>query len=525
MASVLIVGAGPVGLTLALALRRLGVDIRLIDKAAGPSPFCRAIGVTPRTLEMMEDLGPARDLIDAGLWLTGMRLAVTGAPVRDIPVGYPELPYSTLGVPQYTTEAVLVRHLTAAGGAVERGVTLSGFTQDAEGVTATLDTPAGPRTARHDYLVGCDGAHSTVRRALGLGFEGDAFPMDFMLGDVAIDWDLPRGMTFRAITPRENAPPDFLVAIPLPERGRYRVSMVAPDRLAAPAGTGTDHGIQSERATATLADLREVSDRLIPARPVLSDMRWSSIFRISMRLASGYRVGRAFIAGDAAHIHPPTGGQGMNTGIQDACNLAWKLALALKGRAPDTLLDSYEAERRPVAADVVARTTEASMNFGRPARPPNRLEDTQVLVSYAGGPLATGPGTEALKAGDRAPDAWGLRRLGFGFPLRLFDLLKGPDWVLLVPLAGGDARAAEAAAAALGTSVRVIAVAPGAEAPEDQPPGVVLAHDPEGGFAQAYGSAPGAWLIRPDKYVGLHLPILSAEAVSAYLRERISPEF
>lgn len=525
MASVLIVGAGPVGLTLALALRRLEVDVRLIDKASQPSPFCRAIGVTPRTLEVMEDLGPARDMIDAGLWLTGMRLAVTGAPERDLPVDYPDLPYSALGVPQYATEEVLARHLAAAGGAIERGVTLSGLSQDKEGVTATLDTPAGSETARHAYVVGCDGAHSAVRRALGLGFEGDAFPMEFMLGDVAIDWDLPRGMTFRAVTPREDAAPDFLVAIPLPERGRYRVSMVAPDRLAAPAGAGTEHGIQSERATATLADLREVADRLIPGRPALSDMRWSSIFRISMRLASGYRVGRAFIAGDAAHIHPPTGGQGMNTGIQDAYNLAWKLALVLEGRAPDALLDSYEAERRPVAADVVARTTEASLNFGRPARAPNRLEDTQVLVSYAGGPLAAGPGTEALKAGDRAPDAWGLRGLGFGFPLRLFDLLKGPDWALLVPLAGGDAGAAEAAAAALGPSVRVIAVAPGADAPADQPPGVVLVHDPEGGFAAAYGSAPGAWLIRPDKYVGLHLPSLSAEAVTAYLREKIGAGF
>ncbi|MER2508654.1 MAG: FAD-dependent monooxygenase [Amaricoccus sp.] len=517
MASVLIVGGGPVGLTLALALARAKVAVRIIDKAAEPSRFCRAIGVTPRTLEVMEDLGPTRDLIEAGLWLTGMRVVITGDPARDVAVNFSDLPYSALGVPQYATEAVLGDHLARHGVLVERGVALTGLDQDADGVNVTLDTPAGPETARYPWVVGCDGAHSTVRRALGLGFEGDAFPMEFMLGDVAMDWDLPRGMTYRAITPRENAPPDLFVAIPLPDRDRYRVTMVAPDRLSAPAGAGTDHGIQSERPDATIEDLREVAARLVPGSVTLSDMRWSSIFRISMRLASGYRVGRALIAGDAAHIHPPTGGQGMNTGIQDAYNLAWKLGMVISGRADATLLDSYEAERRPVAAEVVARTTEASVNLGHPTHKPNRLEDTQILVSYAGGPLAEGPGTATLKAGDRAPDVPGLRRFGVGFPLRLFDFLKGPDWVLLAPV-DEDTMAIEAAATALGPTVRVIGVSPAA--PGAQPPRVTLAHDADGGFMAAYG-ATGAWLIRPDKYIGLHLPELSVEAVRAYLSARI----
>ncbi len=518
MESVLIVGAGPVGLTAALALARAGVATRIIDKAAAPSPFCRAIGVTPRTLEVMEDLGPARDLIDAGLWLTGMRVVVAGGPARDVAVDLSDLPYSALGVPQYATEAVLTDHLARHGVAVERGVALTALSQDADGVTVTLDTPAGSETARFPWVIGCDGAHSAVRHALGLGFEGDAFPMEFMLGDVAIDWDLPRGMTYRAISPREDAPPDLFVAIPLPGRGRYRVTMVAPDRLSEPAGTGTDHGIQSDRPVATLEDMREVAARLVPGPCTLGDMRWSSIFRISMRLASGYRVGRAFIAGDAAHIHPPTGGQGMNTGIQDAYNLAWKLGMVIGGRADPALLDSYDAERRPVAAEVVARTTEASINLGRPTQKPNRLEDTQLLVSYAGGPLAEGPGTETLQPGDRAPDVPGLRRLGVGFPLRLFDLLKGPDWVLLAPV-GEDSGPIEAAAAALGGTVRVVGIS--VAAPGAQPPGVTLAHDADGGFASVYG-ATGAWLIRPDNHVGLHMPDLSAEAVSAYLSARIA---
>src|SRR5262249_8032929 len=159
----------------------------------------------------------------------------------------------------------------------------------------------------------------------------------------------------------------------------------------------------------------------------LSDLRWSSIFRISMRLAGSYRVGRAFIAGDAAHIHPPTGGQGMNTGIQDAYNLAWKLALVAAGAAPEDLLASYEAERRPVGADVVARRRAASEGYGREAgRKPDRLADTQILISYRGSPWVRDDGDDlgpaVPAAGDRAPDAGGLRRHGVGFGIRLFEV-------------------------------------------------------------------------------------------------------
>ena len=159
--------------------------------------------------------------------------------------------------------------------------------------------------------------------------------------------------------------------------------MLAPAELA-PAG-GSDHGIQSEARGPDLDDIQAVADDLVPGKPTLSDLRWSSMFRISMRLAEHYRQGRVFIAGDAAHIHPPTGGQGMNTGIQDAYNLAWKLALVFKGAAPEALLDSYETERRPVGAEVVARTRAASEGYGRErGGRPDRLADTQIGISYRG---------------------------------------------------------------------------------------------------------------------------------------------
>ena len=308
MTEVLVVGAGPVGLTMAAELARHGVRCRIIDRLSQPLPYCRAIGVTPRTLEVWDDMGIARAMIDGGL------LAFR-------------------------------------------------------------------------YVIGCDGAHSMVRRLLGIPFEGDAYPVTFMLGDVHLDINRPRSMALIVVRPVENGPPEIFVAIPLPERGRYRVSMRAPTELT-PSGRN-DHGVQTERPGPNLEQLQAVADKLLPEPARLSDLRWSSIFRISMRLAASYRKGPCFLAGDAAHIHPPTGGQGMNTGIQDAYNLAWKLALVVKGNATPALLDSYDAERRPVGAEVVARTTAASESIVRGSTPqkPDRLADTQIRISAVTPPL------------------------------------------------------------------------------------------------------------------------------------------
>jgi hypothetical protein len=314
-------------------------------------------------------------------------------------------------------------------------------------------------------------------------------------------------MALRALRPVPDAAPDMFIAIPLPEPGRYRVSILAPPELATPPG-GTGHGIQSERPTPGLGPLQAVADRLVPGKPQLSDLRWGSVFRISMRLAANYRKGNVFLAGDAAHIHPPTGGQGMNTGIQDAYNLAWKLALVLAGAAPESLLDSYEAERRPVGAEVVARTTEASKQLGREHGESDRLADTQVLVNYRNSPWvgnapalpkdAAGP-----VAGDRVPDGGDLRRQGVGHPLRLFDLLRGTEHVLLVVNPGadlGDLAGFAADFRRAGLPVRVAAVLdPGAK-PVDLPH--LPCHADSGGhFGRTYGPAPAALLVRPDGHL------------------------
>jgi 2-polyprenyl-6-methoxyphenol hydroxylase-like FAD-dependent oxidoreductase len=530
VADVLVVGAGPVGLTLAAELARHGTRCRIIDKLPKPSPYCRAIGVTPRTLEVWDDMGIARAMIDSGIWIAGQRSIIHPHAPKDELLELSDLPYSQLGLPQYETERLLTQHLNQFGLQVERGVTLASLRQDANQVEVELEHESGKteRTA-FQYVVGCDGAHSAVRHELKIPFEGEAFPMLFMLGDVHIAWDVPRGMALRALRLVEDNAPDMFIAVPLPEPGRYRVSMLAPPELA--KSGGTDHGLQSELPGPDLSKLAAIADDLVPQRPHLSDLRWSSIFRISMRLAKAYRAGRVFIAGDAAHIHPPTGGQGMNTGIQDAYNLAWKLALVTQCMAPDRLLDSYEAERRPVGADVVARTRAASEGYGREQSvKPDRLADTQLLVSYRATSWVRDdaqdldPGIPA--AGDRAPDVTGLRQQGIGFPVRLFDVLRGTEHVLMVHVSkapsaaiiGDVVKLAQDLRARFGALLRVVAIA---DTELADALGLACYHDAEGAFAKSYGRHCTMFLVRPDGYIGWRGDLLHRDDLIAHLDQQI----
>ncbi|NUS08444.1 MAG: NAD(P)-binding protein [Nonomuraea sp.] len=331
---VLIVGAGPAGLALAASLARQGVDAVVTDRAASGANTSRAAVVHARTLEVLRTIGASEELVSRGI-------AVPRFTVRDrdrvlLTVAFDKLPTDfpyTLLVPQDITEQVLLDRLRAAGGTVHRPYEITAVEQDATGVTATT---ADGRAIRASYVVGADGMHSTVREHTGISFTGDTYAQSFVLADVRLN---------RAGAEDEVSlyfdPAGVTVLAPLPG-GRHRIVATVDEAPERP----------DRAAVQALLDAR--GPRSSPAE--VTELVWSSRFRVHHRLADHYRAGRIFLAGDAAHVHSPAGGQGMNTGIQDALNLADKLTAVLRDGAPETTLDAYEAERRPIAEEVVAFT-------------------------------------------------------------------------------------------------------------------------------------------------------------------------
>ncbi|MCT6777547.1 FAD-dependent monooxygenase [Streptomyces sp. CS7] len=519
---VLVVGAGPVGLTLAAELRRAGVACRIVDRLPARLPYAKAVGIQPRTLELFERMGLVREVLDAAVPMRGQLTYLNGAEQGRVELVLPpEVPYGFAALPQCDTERLLEEFLGRYGTGIERSTALVGFAQDPAGVTSRLTTTSGDEMeVRSRFLVGCDGAHSAVRKGLGLTFEGGAFPEEYMLADVEVGWDLPAGYGVRSMHRGEDgAIDDLLVCIPLPGNGRYRMSMLVPPELSAArqaeaagtagGGDGVAHGLEGGTAPA-LPDIQKVLDRLAPEPVTASALRWSSVFRISHRLVDRYGEGRVFVAGDAAHIHPPTGAQGMNTGIQDACNLAWKLALAVEGAAGPQVLAGYDAERHPVGEEVVGRTVRHAAE-GVQADPTDRetllLREAQLLVGYRESPLVTplAPDDPApLRPGDRAPDCRGLTGDIAAHPVRLFDVLRGRGHVLLVygdhPVGDAPLDLASAARELTGGRMGTHRILPAGGA--DRWTGIPHHHDSRGEFALQYGAGEGAaFVVRPDGYL------------------------
>ena len=377
--------------------------------------------------------------------------------------------------------------------------------------------------------MGADGAHSEVRKGLGLAFEGDAFPEEYMLGDVEVDWSLPDGYGIRSMHQMDGRTDDVLVCIPLPGRGRYRMSMLVPDELAhlrRPARCSTGSRADGRRACTTY---RRCSIGSSPQPTRAHDLRWSSVFRISHRLVDRYSVGRVFVAGDAAHIHPPTGAQGMNTGIQDGVNLAWKLALAVQGAAADGLLASYDAERHPVGEEVVGRTVRHARQGIEADHDDLSIiirREAQLLVSYPDSPIVgcaedAGPGN-GPRPGDRAPDCRGLRRAEVNFPLRLFELLAGTDPTLLLYIddTAQQPDLVEIEKVLAGrVRMRLLTADPALRFG-----GYPVIVDAEGEFRDAYGAtACSGYLVRPDGYLGFRAAPLTTTALRDHLERVFRP--
>ncbi|HEX5727882.1 FAD-dependent oxidoreductase [Microbacterium sp.] len=537
---VLVVGGGPVGLTCAIELARRGIAVRVIDKRPEAAAQAdKAIGIHCRTMEIWEDQGVVAEAIRAGVWLHGQTVFVNGKLTHQVDwAGLSDLPYAHLGLPQYETERILSDRLASLGVTLERGVELTSFQQDADGVAATLKSTSGATTVtRAQYLVGCDGGHSAVRAGLGLQFEGglSMFPQLFMLGDVQLDWTMPPGHLLRFVRIEDDG--DFtgmLVCVPLRGRGRYRVATLAPQPLQKTIGSGVvPAGFWQEYTPPTLADIQAVLDDLAPEPTTASNLRWSSIFRIKHGIVDRYRADRVFVAGDAAHLHPPAGGQGLNTGIQDAWNLGWKLALAVRGIAAPALLDSYDAERRPAGKAIVDRavalafTDEMDMEDEKA----QFLLEMQMTMNYAGSALVgeeIGPAAVlgGPAPGERAPDVQGLTRFGVGHNLRLFDLTRGTRSTLLLyadeTVNEGDMVELDKLATAVwqrssGEVEAYLITSRDAQVPAHLD--VPVLRDSAGNFRRIYdGQGLTAYLIRPDGHVGYRSAPATLAGISDHLQ-------
>jgi 2-polyprenyl-6-methoxyphenol hydroxylase-like FAD-dependent oxidoreductase len=483
---VLIVGAGPVGLMLGCELARRGITHRIVEAKSSRERYCKAIGVSPRTLEILDHQGLLDEARRLGFFFQGMAVVCQDEVVKRLTLQDDGLPYGAFAMAQPDMEEILEGLWSRYGHSIVRGLSVTGFEQDSEGVSASL---SDGQTVRSRYLVGCDGAHSLVRKTLGTGFEGERFERTFLLCDVRLNWDHPHPYNWQYIQLEDGEFRGVVTVIANPTGpGRYRVSSSVDDSFDCP-----EHP--------SLELMREILEPALPAGTEMSDMRWSSRYNISHRIASAYRTGRVFLAGDAAHIHPPIGGLGMNTGLQDAYNLGWKLAAVCQGRLSEEILETYHGERHPVGSMVV-QVTAARMaramagqqeDSQGQAEPP--LFDTQLNVRYQPGLLVAGESLSGLpRPGDRLPCVEGLKRPYVAGHARLAELFRDGRFHLFTQQVD-HASFGQAARAALGDLVRDWAIL--TTIPEEAMGFLV---DSVGQWKSAVGS--GAVLVRPDGVIG-----------------------
>lgn len=546
---VLIIGAGPTGLTLGIALRQRGIECLILDKMPAPLPWSRALGLHARTQEILAaldvlDAVTARSLKQRAVSVYGDRGPLFSLDLTVLDAPYPHV----LSCPQAEVEECLAARFAALGGMLVRDCELLDFRQDDEGVEARMHWAAQERFLRADLMVGCDGSASKVRDLLGISFDGERYPDHFVLADMDIDWPLARDSSHGFLL-GDGA----LIAIPMPDGWRLIINQTDDEDLA------------------PQLDLTPFRDRLAQCHahfegemPVLGEPRWLSRFSIHRRLAGRYRRNRVLLAGDACHIQSPLGAQGMNTGIGDAFNLGWKLAAYLQGHGDGRLLDSYEQERRPVARQMLAAVDLLSRSSFARAAPLRHLRNgvlrfagnrpqlgarlvrraSQLDVNYRNSPIVTassgamvGRRQSGPEPGDRIPDAaW--RAAADGRPGRLHECQRSGAFQLLIqlPAAADLDHAAVLAIYALlarlpeefGHLLGIQIMASEAVWPDklrdllDRPspgaaPGLWVAEGE--GVARYFGDQGQLWLMRPDGHLAFRGPLTDADELMHYLAD------
>jgi 2-polyprenyl-6-methoxyphenol hydroxylase-like FAD-dependent oxidoreductase len=527
---VLIVGAGPTGLALAYQLRRLGVSFRLIEKNATPSTTSKAIGLQYRVSELLTWMGLFDRFQAKGTSGTGLRFSAAGKEMLHMRLerisgvsGQGAFAPQGIIIPQSETEGLLIDALHEQGVAIEYRTAFVSFTQDADRVISKIQTDAGEQLVESRYLVSCEGAHSMIRKQAGISFMGKTYPVGYYMADVEADW--PADQKDIRVWLHEDG---MFSAIPMPGQRRWRLFVESSKQ-------------EHEGATEVTLDLIRalMAERIGEQATQIRNPTWLTEFRISCRMVDRFRERRVFLAGDAAHIHSPTGGQGITTGLQDAYNLAWKLGMALRGGAPDSLLDSYSEERLVAARSVLKATDSIANIFLAHDRTTQLLRDHVVLpllgtramqkrltrktsqldMNYRGLGLSAHQergivGRARVRAGDRTPDVL-FRDTQTNQQTSLFALLsRSQIFALIGP--GGQPRKLARLSQSLGRlGIACFQVLPEAAQSASDQAGLI---DVTGDFRRLYGAhGQFLYLIRPDGYAGLFQRPINERALRSYL--------